>query len=222
MGGKENTIKINVESNIGSGKSTLIRKLGAIEGFTAIEEPVESWKNLKGKNMLKAIYNGEQGARGLFQLHVLQTMMEAQLQQTQGKVRIMERSFESAWRIFTKHQQNQKLLEDFEVEIIKGWRNTALKIPNMGESSDGILYIRCDPEISFKRIMERNREEEKNISLEYIRQIHELHEQWLVEMPEKCTKPIRIVNGNRTKDEVYNDTLVAIDEMVDEIKRLNE
>ena len=92
----------------------------------------------------------------------------------------------------------------------------------MGESSDGTLYIRCDPEISFKRIMERNREEEKNISLEYIRQIHELHEQWLVERPEKCTKPIRIVNGNRTKDKVYNDTLVAIDEMVNEIKRLNE
>ena len=220
--GEKNTIKINVESNLGSGKSTLIRKLGRIEGFTAIEEPVESWKNLKGKNMLKAIYNEEQGARGLFQLHVLQTMVEAQLQQTQGKVRIMERSFESAWRIFTKHQQNQKLLEDFEVEIIKDWRNTALKIPNMEESSDGTLYIRCDPKISFKRIMERNREEEKNISLEYIRQIHELYEQWLVERPEKCTKPIRIVNGNRTKDKVYNDTLVAIDEMVNEIKRLNE
>ena len=130
--GEENTIKINVESNLGSGKSTLIRKLGRIEGFTAIEEPVESWKNLKGKNMLKAIYNEEQGARGLFQLHVLQTMVEAQLQQTQGKVRIMERSFESAWRIFTKHQQNQKLLEDFEVEIIKGLEKYSTKDPEHG------------------------------------------------------------------------------------------
>ena len=65
------TIKINVEANIGTGKSTLIRRLGEIQGNETVEEPVKSWTNLEGKNMLEAMYYGEQVARCLVHLHVL-------------------------------------------------------------------------------------------------------------------------------------------------------
>ena len=92
----------------------------------------------------------------------------------------------------------------------------------MKESCDGVIYIRCDPDTSFRRITERNREEEKKISLEYIKRIHQLHEQWLVEGSEREAKPIKIVDGNRTTDKVFHDTLVAIKEIVKEMEEIDK
>ena len=40
----------------------------------------------------------------------------------------------------------------------------------------GYVYLRSNPEICFNRIKKRGREAEKNIKLEYIKRIHELHE----------------------------------------------
>ena len=42
---------------------------------------------------------------------------------------------------------------------------------------DGLIYLRSNPENCFNRIKKRGRESEKNIKLEYIKRIHELHEE---------------------------------------------
>ena len=39
------------------------------------------------------------------------------------------------------------------------------------------IYLRSDPEMCYNRIKKRGRESEKNIKLEYIKRIHELHEE---------------------------------------------
>ena len=40
--------------------------------------------------------------------------------------------------------------------------------------------IRTTPEVAYERILARHRNEEVKIPFEYIRQLHELHEQWLI------------------------------------------
>jgi len=42
-----------------------------------------------------------------------------------------------------------------------------------------LVYLRTDPEIAYQRIKTRNRFEEKDVSLEYIQHLHELHDKWL-------------------------------------------
>jgi deoxyadenosine/deoxycytidine kinase len=41
------------------------------------------------------------------------------------------------------------------------------------------LYLKCTPETSHRRVNIRGREEETGISLDYLREIHERHEEWL-------------------------------------------
>jgi len=42
------------------------------------------------------------------------------------------------------------------------------------------VYLRTDPEVVYDRICQRGRSEEKSISLNYLKSIHELHEDWLI------------------------------------------
>ena len=42
---------------------------------------------------------------------------------------------------------------------------------------EAYIYLRYDPELCYNRIKKRGRESEKNIKLEYIKRIHELHEE---------------------------------------------
>lgn len=53
-------------------------------------------------------------------------------------------------------------------------RLLATQTPNL------IIYLRTPPSLAFERIRQRNRAEEKNISFEYIKALHELHEKIFV------------------------------------------
>lgn len=44
----------------------------------------------------------------------------------------------------------------------------------------GFIYLKIDPLVAYERIKKRNRYAEKTISLAYLKQIHERHEEFLV------------------------------------------
>ena len=46
--------------------------------------------------------------------------------------------------------------------------------------TDLIVYLRTTPEVAFQRMLNRSRQEECKISFDYIKDLHELHEDWLV------------------------------------------
>jgi deoxyadenosine/deoxycytidine kinase len=46
-----------------------------------------------------------------------------------------------------------------------------------------IIYLKCSPEVCLGRIKIRGREEEKNITLEYLNKLHQAHEDWLNNNP---------------------------------------
>lgn len=43
-----------------------------------------------------------------------------------------------------------------------------------------LVYLRTTPEIVYERMKTRARSEEKCIPFEYLKQLHELHENWLI------------------------------------------
>ena len=44
---------------------------------------------------------------------------------------------------------------------------------------DLVVYLRADPEVSFRRQLGRGREEESNVSIEYLQLLHKHHEIWI-------------------------------------------
>ena len=43
------------------------------------------------------------------------------------------------------------------------------------------LYLRSTPEVSAERIKERSRKREDEIPIEYLRELHRLHDEWLLD-----------------------------------------
>lgn len=43
-----------------------------------------------------------------------------------------------------------------------------------------IVYLRSSPEVVYERMKERARSEESFVPLEYLKQLHDLHENWLI------------------------------------------
>jgi deoxyadenosine/deoxycytidine kinase len=66
-----------------------------------------------------------------------------------------------------------------------------------------LVYLRAKPEICLERIKSRNRPEEQSITLDYLNQLHERHEEWLAS---RSKTPVLIVDANQTKEHVYTDT----------------
>ena len=65
---------------------------------------------------------------------------------------------------------DQSILEQF-FQMTRGM--TGLK-------ADVIIYLRTSPEIAMTRIQNRGRTGEQNISLEYLTNLHELYDDWLI------------------------------------------
>src|SRR5581483_8466138 len=44
----------------------------------------------------------------------------------------------------------------------------------------GFIYLKTDPEVCYQRMLQRNRSEECTVTLDYLKMIHEKHENWLI------------------------------------------
>jgi deoxyadenosine/deoxycytidine kinase len=51
----KNPFTICIEGNIGSGKTTFLNHFQHFDNATVLKEPVESWQNLNGVNMLASL-----------------------------------------------------------------------------------------------------------------------------------------------------------------------
>ncbi len=78
-----------------------------------------------------------------------------------------------------------------------------------------IVYLRATPETCLERIQARHRSEEESIDLDYLRTLHERHEDWLMQRNHtNSSAPVLIVDANQTKERVYNDTNTHVKNLV--------
>jgi deoxyadenosine/deoxycytidine kinase len=190
---KEKLFTISVEGNIGAGKSTFIEQFQNMTNITIFQEPIDNWQNIEGYNILKLLYENPLKYQTLFQFYVLLSFFEHQISNS-APIKLIERSLYSAYFVFFKRKNINK--NSLEYIVLDKWFN--FMINNCIDKLHMIIYLRTDPEIAFKRMKARNRDEEKNITLEYIKNIHDLHENWLnKEIHTSMHIPVLVIDANK-------------------------
>jgi deoxyadenosine/deoxycytidine kinase len=155
---------ITFDGNIGCCKTSILNYFHK-NYKTAIDvEPIESWTYYL-KNMYdtyKSTYN--------FQIKVW--IDRCWIQEKSNVIVMMERSPYFIRNVFVEKALEDKTISKDEYDNINKLHDTTddLWQPN------AFIYLRSNPENCFARIKKRNRESEKNIKLEYVERIHELHE----------------------------------------------
>lgn len=169
-----------IEGNIGSGKTTLLEKLNENINYEVIKEPVDLWQNIKGdnnKNILQSFYEDPKRYAYLFQTIVFKTRLQS-LDHPQIKpVRFSERSIWTDRNVFGKLCINMGNMNELEKNAYYSWFNWLED--KFFRKPDGIIYVYATPTTCNKRMKERNRVEESEVPLEYLKETHKYHEEWL-------------------------------------------
>jgi deoxyadenosine/deoxycytidine kinase len=169
-----------IEGNIGCGKTTLIRQLKSRDDFEVIEEPVEVWKNIvneNGENILGLFYKESKKYAYIFQTIVFKTRIMALEKPQTKQVRFSERSIWTDKNIFSKNCYEIGFMNTIEKNTYDIWFNWLES--KITRKPDGIIYLRAEPQVCLERVHKRDRTEESTVSLDYLTNIHEKHEDWL-------------------------------------------
>lgn len=190
--------KIAIEGNIATGKSTFIKFLDVEIPFcTIIPEPIMKWTKTKeltssqqsGKNLLELFYKDPKRYAYTFESYTAMCRMKDVRKHTENpvegcRIQIYERSVFSSRHVFAKNSFESGLMSETEWNMYKDW-SSSLITNSDSLKLDGIIYLRCNPEVSFKRMVTRGRSEENSVSLEYLKSIHEKHEEWLMPLSDE-------------------------------------
>lgn len=169
---------IVVEGNIGSGKTTLLRLFKAEPDVEVLLEPVTLWSDFSGENPLALLYSDPKRWSFMFQSLVQMTMFDRHLQNCDKKIKMMERSFHSVKYCFAENLYRAGSLTTLEHHLLGARHDWTIKTTDV-KQVDLVVYLRASPERCIERIRARGRTEEKDIPLEYIQQLHGLHEEWI-------------------------------------------
>lgn len=172
-----------VEGNIGVGKSTFLKEIAdQIPELETIQEPVETWNNQAyGQSLLSEFYNDTPRWAYTLETLALICRVREHVKESKNKYpyRLMERSIYSGHYCFAQNDFANKYLTKMEWSLYQDWVDYMIK--QQCSPPLGFIYLKADPKVCFERTRLRGRESEKNLTLEYIEQIHFWHERFLVE-----------------------------------------
>lgn len=185
---------IAIEGNIAAGKSTLLNQIQNRDRVCILDEPVHKWTNLNGHNLLENFYKDPEKWAFPFDVYVMMTAWDQNLQGLGKPLRIIERSIYSCRYCFVKNLLDVGVLERGMFEVLEA----LYKRIHRGNQAqvDLIIYLRTEPDVAYQRMLSRNRKEEMRIPLDYLQQLHELHEQWLIREAFPLPCPLLILDGN--------------------------
>ncbi|KAL4445259.1 hypothetical protein ABPG74_022072 [Tetrahymena malaccensis] len=193
----------SVEGNIGSGKSTLLRLIqGLVEDTQVVREPVNNWQAIDGNpqlNLLDAFYQNPHRWGYTFQVYAYFSRLKQWHEIRREKPFVVcERSVLSDKFIFALNGHKAGFFNELEWALYNDYFNFLVDKFHANQM-DGIIYLHVQPEICYKRLQKRARDEEKDsISLEYLKDIHQRHEDWLITSKECLQEkiPILVIDGN--------------------------
>ncbi len=156
---------ITIDGNIGSGKSSIMNYLHKSYKISIDLEPVESWNTY-----LANMYDTNSDT---FKFQVRIWLDRCWIQEKTDKLIIMERSPYFIKNTFINVAHNLQMINDNEYEILMNLH----KKTDMLWLCNKYIYLRSSPENCYKRLRKRNRLSEKNITEEYIKILHNSHEE---------------------------------------------
>lgn len=200
-----------IEGNIGSGKTTLVRKLKDREDTEVIEEPVDLWLSIRdddGKHsLLDLFYSDSKRYSYLFQTMVFKTRLMSLDHEQEKSIRFSERSIWTDKYIFGENCIENNMMNAIEAKSYYKWFNWLEK--HFEPNPAGIIYIQCSPEKCMERIKKRAREGEDLISYDYLKQLHNKHEKWLTTWTKT---PVLIIDNE--KDDNWDCIMKQIEEFI--------
>lgn len=197
---------VSLDGNIGSGKSTIAKRLksfyndceninpgGCEYNVVFLDEPVDDWCSIRdndGKSLLQKFYNNQaqysfafQMAAYISRLALLRTCIQniKNSNSTKPTVIITERCIYSDKFIFAKMLHDEQKIDEIEYKIYLRWFDTFVDdFPAIN-----VIYINSPPQICQERIKRRCRQGEEIIPLDYLKKCHEYHGSYLKEMMTK-------------------------------------
>jgi len=172
-----------VEGNIGAGKSTFLRLIGAELGIDVIYEPTDKWQRKdKEGNLLDLFYKDTPRWAYTFQSYAfisrIQSQIEHEASVTTTAPQVYERSVYCDRYCFAKNCFELGFMSALEWSIYKEWFGWLVEAYTKKPS--GFIYLRTTPEVCHTRIQKRSRCEESSIPLSYLQALHARHEEWLI------------------------------------------
>ena len=155
---------ITLDGNIGCFKTSILNYFHKYYKTPVDLEPVENWSEY-----LKNMYNTDKSTYN-FQIRVW--LDRCWIQEKSNTILLMERSPYFIKNVFVEKAYEDKTISEEEYKNILTLHKTTDKL----WEPQGYIYLRSNPEICFNRIIKRGREAEKNIKIEYLKRIHELHD----------------------------------------------
>ena len=194
-----------LEGNIGAGKTSLGNVLKASSTFQFLEEPVAMWREGFASNLFEAFYNDMERWSFTFQIMAFTTRAKAWteiLEKIKGDRVVLERSIFTDRHVFARNLYSVGAMNDSEWQLYQNlWDFLAL---NYCEQPDKILYLRTPAEVCMERIHKRGRSEEQNMSLDYLKRLEDLHDEWLMDHPDAI-----VLDGEKRWDQASVEALLG-------------
>ena len=197
-------MKISIEGNIGSGKSSILTRLCSDARIPVFLEPIDEWKE-----WLSEFYKDPTRWGMSFNLKVLMSFAKWK---SNSFFACYERSPITNRHVFAQLQYDQNRMSELELDLFDDIYKKISWTPDVA------IYIRTHPEVSMERMQKRGRTCENSVPFEYIKAVHEYHERIFqpdikLEFLDKMYAPnceVIVIDGNQTQEKVYMDVLNAL------------
>lgn len=193
----------SIEGNIGSGKSTFVNILKDAlkdnKNVVFMQEPVNEWLEIKDKeneNIISKFYRDQNKYAFSFQMMAYISRVSNlkklvnENKNNPDAVIICERCVFTDKHVFAKMLYDDGKIEEVNYVIYNKWFDEFNKEVDV----DGLIYVKADPEVSYKRVLKRNREGEV-IPLEYLKNCNDYHNNWI----DNEDKKVIILDANNDK-----------------------
>lgn len=186
-------MKISIEGNISSGKSSVLLELQKATRLPVFLEPIESW------TLLGKFYEDPTRWGFTFNTEVIMSMFKWKNNSYDS---LYERSPNSCRHVFTQLQYEQKQMTKEEIDMFDKLFQT------FSWDQDVIIYIKTDPSVCYNRMKIRKRECEDEVSLIYLQELAIKHDDMMKYISEhKPHIKIHVVDGNQDKITVFNSVM---------------
>jgi deoxyadenosine/deoxycytidine kinase len=192
-----------VEGNIGAGKSTFLKLMQQhLPHITTALEPVALWDTPhQGNSLLESFMLDTRRWAYTMETFTMMCRVREHLyyQQKDNPFFVVERSIYSGHYVFALNGYRQGFMTEQEWQMYLQYFHYL--IPGWCKPPRGFIYVRTHPEIAYERIQKRNRVSEAGISLEYLKQVHDMHEEFLIRkeniLQELQQVPVLVLDGDR-------------------------